>query len=178
MKQVTKDHIVGNSDAQSNLRDDSPMSNCASASDAFFVDGMQLSFHMPLIVVAATDGCYDYVETPAQFEYILLSTMARAECEQTWKLLLISEFQKIAGDDCTMALAGFGWSSFIQMQNAYAHRLKYLEEMLKPLDALNRKIHELEQYKIEKTTCINNIWTEYKKSYEVHHLNKNQRWPT
>jgi hypothetical protein len=61
------------------------MTNIVSASAPFELNALQLDVAMPAIFLAATDGCFSYLDTPADFEYLLLKSLHSAQAEQDWQ---------------------------------------------------------------------------------------------
>ncbi|WP_405858645.1 serine/threonine protein phosphatase [Streptomyces sp. NBC_00090] len=119
---LTRDH-TRESDALELLRTDPPMTNVICA-DREFTIGAQFiaSFELPCILVVATDGYFGYVHTPADFEYLLLSTLGQANNEYEWADLLRREVQAYTGDDASLALLALGHHDFAQLRALYEQR--------------------------------------------------------
>lgn len=119
---LTRDH-TRESDALELLRTDPPMTNVICA-DREFTIGAQFiaSFALPCVLVVATDGYFGYVHTPADFEYLLLSTLRRANNEYEWADLLRREVQAYTGDDASLALLALGHHDFAHLRVLYEQR--------------------------------------------------------
>jgi serine/threonine protein phosphatase PrpC len=168
--QITGDHLKSSGDAKANLADDSPMSNLASAKEAFFIEEKTLSTKSPFIIFAASDGCFGYFEdTPIQFEELLLRSLCTSRNMDAWKDALCSELKTISGDDCSMALIAFGWRTFEEMRGAFSPRYEYIKEILRPIKEAREEIHKLNRKLISlnehKEKLISSTWEAYKKNY-------------
>ncbi|MEU9097821.1 serine/threonine protein phosphatase [Streptomyces sp. NPDC048361] len=127
---LTRDH-TRESDALELLRSDPPMTNLVCADRAFVVDAQRLApFPLPLVLVAATDGFFGYVNTPGDFEAVLLETLQRAADEQEWADLVCREVRGYTADDASLALVALGHQSFAALRDLYAPRLVELRDRL------------------------------------------------
>lgn len=123
---LTRDHTQ-ESDALELLRTDPPMTNLASADRAFEVGSQRLSsYALPCVLVTATDGYFGYVHTPADFEYLLLSTLHDAQDANEWADLLRRGVQSYTADDASLALLALGYHSFAELRERFAARLGHL----------------------------------------------------
>lgn len=141
--QLTKDHLRESADAQQNLRLDSPMSNCISASDPFSIDSRIVELDNRAILLTATDGCFGYVASPAMFEFILLKTLHEARDVDDWRSRLMQEIGSIAADDASMALIAVGWESLQAMQHDFSSRRSYIDHLVGPIRQAQRRESEL-----------------------------------
>ncbi|MER5206253.1 serine/threonine protein phosphatase [Streptomyces sp. NPDC002825] len=127
---LTRDH-TRESDALELLRTDPPMTNVVCADREFTVDTHDLAaFPLPCVLVAATDGYFGYVDTPADFEHLLLSTLGKASNESEWADLLRREVQGYTGDDASLALVALGHTDFRALRDAFERRYRELAELL------------------------------------------------
>ncbi|MFD3334517.1 serine/threonine protein phosphatase [Streptomyces sp. NPDC058700] len=125
---LTRDH-TRESDALELLRSDPPMTNMICADREFTIDTQYIaSFDLPCVLVAATDGYFGYVHTPADFEYLLLRTLREAGSEYEWADLLRREVQAYTADDASLALLAIGHRDFAQLRRAYERRFDALIE--------------------------------------------------
>ncbi|MFC7932301.1 serine/threonine protein phosphatase [Streptomyces cinereoruber] len=125
---LTRDH-TRESDALELLRTDPPMTNVVCADREFTIDTQHLaSFALPCVLVAATDGYFGYVHTPADFEYLLLSTLREAHNEYEWADLLRREVQAYTGDDASLALLALGHKDFAHLRSFYEQRFADLTD--------------------------------------------------
>ncbi|MFC9605930.1 serine/threonine protein phosphatase [Streptomyces niveus] len=125
---LTRDHTL-ESDALELLRTDPPMTNLACADRPFEVGSQRLSsYALPCVLVTATDGFFGYVHTPADFEYLLLSTLRDAQDANEWADLLRRRVQSYTADDASLALLALGYHSFAELREHFAVRLSYLTD--------------------------------------------------
>lgn len=123
LAQISIDDIQGE-DAMSNLTRDGALTNVVSSDNKFVLHSRELRLKEPCIVMSATDGCFGYVSSPMEFEKMILETLMRAGNVEEWKEFLAHEISERAGDDQTIALAAFGFSSFEDMKKFYCERCK------------------------------------------------------
>ncbi|MFD7061800.1 PP2C family protein-serine/threonine phosphatase [Streptomyces sp. NPDC059906] len=109
-------------DALDQLRQDPPMTNVICADRDFTLSAHRGEFREPCVLLAATDGFFGYVHTPAQFECVLLETLGRARDAGEWADLLRRAIQPATGDDASLSLAALGFADFGQLRQAFAER--------------------------------------------------------
>lgn len=91
----------------------------------------------PFLVFAATDGCFGYVSTPMEFEGILLNTLLNSASPAQWEAKLAEMIGVSSGDDHTLSLAAFGYSSFAALQQSLSARYGFiLKNYLEPVSKL------------------------------------------
>lgn len=119
---------------------DQPMTNMVSADREFTVNELKLtSCRMPTVLICATDGFFGYLETPAHAEYLLLRTLAEAEDPWAWGRLLARTVRSYTKDDASVAIAALDFEDFASLKNAFATRLRQLEELhWRPFDGLEQ----------------------------------------
>ncbi|MBR3943146.1 MAG: protein phosphatase 2C domain-containing protein [Clostridia bacterium] len=115
---------IDSKDAYDNLSGDGALTNVISASAQYVLNHKQFLLQSPCILFSATDGCFAYVKTPMEFEYIILETMLRSDNIEQWKQNLNGRILDFAGDDHTLCLAAFGFNDFMDMKRAFAERAK------------------------------------------------------
>lgn len=125
LAQISTDD-TGGGDAMSNLLRDGALTNVIAADGRFALHCSGMRIESAGILIAATDGCFGYVPSPMEFEYILLSTLLGARNINEWKYLLQQEFAGRSGDDQTIAVEAVGFDSFQSMQGCYAGRFEYI----------------------------------------------------
>lgn len=126
--QITRDDISGGGDAMENLREDARLSNYISGNGNFSVNKRYAEITEPCIFLCATDGCFGYLPSPMEFEYLLCKTMCESESVSEWKNRLKSEMEKISGDDFSLAVCIFGYDDFRKIKKTFKSRRKYLEK--------------------------------------------------
>jgi hypothetical protein len=150
-------------DALAALVDDPPMSNVISASGAFSVNARRRTFTGPLVVLAATDGCFGYVATPAHFELLVLRSLAASEDPTSWMTALLADTQAITSDDASFAAVAIGFADHGSLRDAFAPRLAQLEaDHWAPFEAIDHTDHgQLSAFRQQS-------WSSYRSSYEEH----------
>ena len=143
---VTKDDQQYEADEFESLKTDSPMSNCISASGNFTINLNKKLRSKTNILIAATDGCFGYFQTPMHFELMLLKTLSTSSSLSLWQSNMEAEIKKVTQDDATLAMVATGWGSFKEIKSAFANRLKEIEtKYIKVLDTENERIISLKK---------------------------------
>lgn len=109
-------------DALDALVNDAPMSNMVCADRPFSIHERTVSVPGPVVLLAATDGCFGYVATPAHFEHLILEALRRADGVAGWADQLLADVRRVAADDASLALLAVGWGSFRELQADFAAR--------------------------------------------------------
>lgn len=181
--QLTVDDLQTPGDAFANLTNDSPMSNFASASRTFRLNYRAGEVAMPCILLAATDGCFDYLPTPMHWEYLLLYTLVRANTTAEWRRELEQRLTEVAGDDVSLVLVGMGFNSFGELKLALAGRFAAMKrDYMMPLHAAPAEIKGrgdgpqsqasslasdgLQEARRQERALGHALWAEYKPGYE------------
>lgn len=125
LAQLTKDDVNGE-DALSNLFGDGTLTNVVSASGNYELHQQDITFEYPCTVFAATDGCFGYIPTPMQFEYIMLLSLKEADCFEQWKENIQNNLKPISGDDYTICLSSWGFKTFDILKSYYASRTDFM----------------------------------------------------
>lgn len=173
LQQLTPDELKSEGDALQNLHDDSPVSNCINADSHFHILRGAKEYPMPVTLLVATDGCFNYFPTPFHFEHaIIASLMDSSMTEEGWKEGLNSRLGRVAADDFSMALVSLGWPHFERMKAGYEDRnqeiVRNYVEPSNRLDEAVRNLHEQHESKIEERKRLQQrLWTEYRKDYEA-----------
>ena len=142
-------------DPMDNIYEDGVLRNVFCSDRKFCVHCKTVRVKPPFLVLSATDGCFGYVSTPMEFEGIVISTLLSAKSPAQWEQRLAETVGSYAGDDHTMCLASFGYSSFTalqqQMTGRYAHVFqKYLNPVSKlPMDDRRSRYALWEQYRAD-----------------------------
>lgn len=144
-------------DAMENLYIGGKMTNVVHLSmndeKGFQIHHSQLRLTKSGLLFAATDGCFDYLTSPMEFEYLLLETLRRSKSVNEWEQYLKAEIGRIAQDDSSMTAVAFGYGNFLKLKNSFAHRTQYLYDYY--ISGLNDKEKE------EKTQ----LWCQYRRGY-------------
>lgn len=170
LMQLTKDHLSSPLDALENLSQDSPLSNCASADQAFFVESVPLVCGLPLIAIAATDGAFGYVKTPLLFEHLLLSTLCGSKSMSEWSRLLGERLSEITADDISMAIATVGVRSFNDLKKYFRMRAEFVAveagRLEEAQDRSNRATAAAERLRANVEDLVRSSWADYRGDYE------------
>ena len=155
LMQISKDDVE-DEDALSNLTSDGALSNVISSDGEYVIHYKRLNLRQdPIIVLVSTDGCFGYVPTPMEFEYVLLNNIVNSKSPKAEKEKLEAAIKEYAGDDHTMALASFNFGDFKTLKKAFLPRYKMLKkDYIEPLK--NERSDELTE----------KLWQKYKKYYE------------
>ncbi|MCW2935650.1 MAG: serine/threonine protein phosphatase [Actinomycetia bacterium] len=152
------------SDALILLGNDQPMTNLVCADRPFIVNEFLKASprHLPVLLVCATDGFYNYVPTPAHFEFLLLNTMYEAASLADWTRILADRVQEYTSDDASLVIAVPGYRSYIAMRARYLDRLRTLSrDYIQPF----RQVHEFGDGPAIAATKADQ-WARYRKGYE------------
>lgn len=152
--QVTEDDVDGE-DAMSNLTNDGVITNMISASSNFVLHNRRLEPEMPCIIINATDGCFNYLQSPMHFEFLLLDSLLNADSIAQWEKNLEHNLRAVSGDDHDLTMALFGYEEFESLHEEYKNRMAYIEEMY--IAPWNKVGSEIQQQ----------LWLQYKKEQEV-----------
>lgn len=131
LQQLTQDDIEVEKDAFELLREDSKMAQYLSAD---MPSGWEINFRrknveLPGLVIACTDGAFHYLETPWQFEILLLESLLTSASVEEWRALLNNQYQKIKRDDTSIVIASIGFdNNFEVTKGAYQERLAFLQD--------------------------------------------------
>lgn len=127
LHQLSADDLDGE-DAMSNLYNDGVMTNVVNASVPFSLHQKGFRLNEPGILLAATDGCFGYLQSPMEFEHLLVDSLVSVQNIQGWKKELNDRIRSVAGDDYTLTVAGIGYGSFSEMQKSLYARHQVLEQ--------------------------------------------------
>lgn len=114
-------------DALEALVNDAPLSNMVCADRPFEVHERSITSDGPLVILAATDGCFGYLATPAHFELLLLQSLQRSADVDEWSRRLLASVKAVAADDASLGMLALGWGSFADLRSAFATRAHDLE---------------------------------------------------
>jgi serine/threonine protein phosphatase PrpC len=170
--QLSTDDLRDSGDAMANLHHDSVVSNAVSADTDFQVSYRRAELQAPFLVVAATDGCFGYLQTPMHFEHLVLKALPGARSAEAWSRAVQAEIAAVTGDDAAMSVMGVG-ADLEGFQSILAPRLAEIEEtIIDPLDRLSMAVQDAElaldaarQRHRDETAAL---WGWYQPDYERH----------
>lgn len=153
LMQLTEDDL-GNVDAMENLTADAVLTNVITTSKDFEIHEKRLTVPTPCILFAATDGCFGYLSTPMEFEYMLLECLLTSRNVLEWEDRLKSTLIRLSGDDFSFTGLSVGFGSFEGIQQAFRPRAEHLNAAY---------IANLQHATLEEKT---RLWHLYKGKYE------------
>ena len=172
LAQLTEDDL-GDIDAMENLRADGILTNVCSLSKDFEIHTGRVSLDKPAIVFAATDGCFGYLSTPMEFEFMLLRTLMNSDCVSAdhagvsssyledqateprtgWMECLREQIEEVAGDDYSISGYAINFGGWQDMRKTLIPRAN---------EMFNHYIEGLDKKSYEEKLAL---WEEYKGSY-------------
>ena len=169
-RQLMTDDLRDPSDALTNLRRDSVVSNAMSADTEFHVSYRQVKLEAPFLLVCATDGCFGYLPTPMHFEHLVLSPLTSARTVTGWSDAIQHGISAVTGDDAAMAVVAVG-ADLAALRSLYAPRVAQLEDQFTgPLDDLSRSLQraedELQLLRQRQLDETQQLWEVYRPGYE------------
>jgi serine/threonine protein phosphatase PrpC len=169
LHQLTVDDIRDHGDAMANLHEDSVVSNAMSADTPFVVNHRQVQLDEPVVLIAATDGCFGYLPSPMHFEHLLLAGLHDAQTATQWSDAVRRAIVAVAGDDASMVVAVVG-ADLDALKALTADRLRVLrQQCIEPLDAAavetDRLAAELEHARQRQAQLSAELWTAYRPDY-------------
>lgn len=125
-------------DPLENLYEDGVLKNVLCMDRPVRLHCVDYSAELPFMVFAATDGCFNYVSTPMEFEAMILSSLQQSSSVDQWEKNLAAKFGAVAGDDYTLCMAAYGYESFEALRRDMAERWDELDRVyLEPLSRLS-----------------------------------------
>lgn len=152
LMQLTDDDING-LDAMENLTADGGLTNVISASSKIRLHSKQIEIKKPCLLFAATDGCFGYLTTPMEFEFLLVDTLLHSKSISEWENNLQSFLQDVAGDDFSLCGCSLGYGTLDNLQNQFKQRRSFL---------LSEYIEGIDSKSIEEKTLL---WKDYSENY-------------
>ncbi len=154
LMQLTEDDL-GNVDAMDNLTTDAVLTNVITTSKDFEIHQKRVSVKSPCILFAATDGCFGYLSTPMEFEYLLINTLLEAQSVVDWENKLKANLIQLSGDDFSFTGLSIGFGSFQAMQISFRPRTDHLRAAY---------ISKIKDATLDEKR---DLWREYKSHYEL-----------
>lgn len=136
LHQCTNDHLMSKLDPMQNIEKDSALSNMIQADHHFFLEHTFVTVQQPCVFLVASDGAFSYFLSPMEFEFALLDSLQKSKTMNQWRQLLTDILAGIAGDDFSLVMALFGYTTFNDLKRALNKRHSMLlEQCIKPIDA-------------------------------------------
>ena len=152
LAQVTEDDSE-ESDAFDNLSNDGELTNLLSSDGNYTLHYKRLLLTEPTVLFAATDGCFGYIPSPMEFEYLLCRSIRETETVNELRTRLREEFQRTAGDDFALSFMSFLAGSYRGIRQQAAQRVRVLEKDY--IEILTRDRNAAPQ-----------LWQAYRREYE------------
>ena len=142
-------------DAFENLTSDSPMTNVIAADGNYRLNTSSIRLNGPSLIFACTDGCFGYMHSPMDFEYVLLESIVDSKDPEELRSKLVKRFDEFAGDDYAMALMSLSFGTFEATRRAFSQRLQYI-----------KKNYIIDYEQDDHYDRLKGLWQEYKINYE------------
>lgn len=155
LAQLTQDDTT-TPDPMDSIYEDGILRNVLCADKAPKLRRNSVAVKGPFLVFAATDGCFGYFSTPMEFEGVLLGTLEQAKSIAEWENSIREEILRVAGDDCTLSMAAYGFCSFGELKREVSARFRHLR------DTYLRRIIRLP---LEDRAARQELWTRYSPNY-------------
>jgi hypothetical protein len=148
---------------------DPQMSNYVNADTDFVFNSARFRFSLPAVLLVATDGCFQYVETPAHFEELLLNSLALAGSAEEWSTVLNQTIEALTGDDASMSLQAVGWTSFESLKLAFEVRRCHLAEVMRTSEStpVQGELFEPANHNFARRRRREQLWQAYKNGYSA-----------
>jgi hypothetical protein len=171
LQQLSDDDLRSAGDAMVNLTQDSPLSNLISASADFVLHTRTVATAVdPVVILAATDGCFGYLDTPIHFEYLLLECLDQASNLNQWSQNIETAIRAVTGDDATLSMVVVSAMGFGHVRQRFAGRLAELADQLRRLDQAKYERQLLQNRLAECDQSVENLrqslWGRYRDGYE------------
>jgi len=154
LAQLSKDDL-NVEDALENLTSDGAMTNVLSADGNYNINCKTIKLTKPAIIFAATDGCFGYIPSPMEFEFIILNSLVNAKTPEEFRGELYRQFSAYAGDDFAFGMMSFKYGNYENTRKAFAQRLQSVKK-----EFIDHLQGETEYEEIQK------LWGMYKPGYE------------
>lgn len=148
---------------------DQPMTNLVSASGEFRIHrNGPIPLDRPSVLVCATDGFFNYVETPALFEFALLNEMQGVATAEEWARKLVLWVRERAADDASLALVALGFPDFAGLRQVFHERYQELyRRHWAPMNRFRRSAPDLpaQERREGLVEARRESWDEYRHGY-------------
>jgi len=124
---LTRDHKEHYEPAPENHIFDVPMSNYICEVTPNRLEAITFVLEGPALIFVCTDGVYEMGPTAAALETFLLRTLATSSSMGEFCMALKTQFERSAGDDCSIAFNFLGVDSFEQAKAMLLARPECLE---------------------------------------------------
>lgn len=143
-------------DALENIYTEGSLTNVLSSDGKFEIHHKTINIRKPTIILVATDGCFGYISSPMEFEYLFLKTLTESKNPEQFKKELRKLLADYAGDDLALGMMSFFYGDYKSTKAAYVNRVNFLE----------RKYMNIIKENNFDENVIRKLWHEYKPLYE------------
>lgn len=130
LSQITEDD-VDSEDAYYNLFDDSMMNNRIQGNldkEKFKLNCTEVKLKSKGIVICATDGCYDYFNSPMVFEFFILTILLTSDNFSDAEKKFSEILDEKSGDDYSLTAVFYGFSDYIEIKEFIQSRFEFLNQ--------------------------------------------------
>lgn len=149
--------------AAESMNSSSSMNNCISVGNPFHINYALFEMNEPGLVFCCTDGCFDYIPSPLNLEWLLLKTildcMPACEDSRLGDTLAASIRDSVypdnrLGDDTTMAGICFQIGSYALMKKLYQPRMTHFNDTAIQMNQYINKLNVVqEERETAQRTC-------------------------
>lgn len=154
LQQLTVDDLEINKDAFQMIREDPRMSQYLTADMPSDWSMHFVSAHVDEAgcILVCTDGCFQYLPAPWDFERLLLDKLLISKNPEHWESLLAGEYEQIKQDDVSLSLFAHGFNDFEELSQRFSSRLESLQST----------------FYGEQASCCSpgELWETYRQNYE------------
>ncbi len=154
LAQLTIDD-VDNTDAMDNLKNDGALNNLLSADGKYKINYKKVYIDKPVTLFVATDGCFGYIASPMEFEYLILKNIIESRTPELLCNNLKMDIAEYTGDDFALGAVSMFYGDYKNMQQELLGRMRFIEtQYIKPL---------CDNHSDENAYAL---WRKYKPNYE------------
>jgi serine/threonine protein phosphatase PrpC len=158
---LTRDDAAGYPDALQHLHDGAPMTQVICADHPWTLRHNALALEPDVLLICGSDGCFDYLRHPAEWEWMLLDTLMRSSSAEEWQKLLHDALTAIASDDVSLLLAAPDGAPMEALKQRFASRHIWLQNHVLPV---LEQLPSLEQ--AAASVLKAELWATYRTEYE------------
>jgi serine/threonine protein phosphatase PrpC len=155
LQQLTNDDLKEPKDAYELIYNDPPMSQylAASMEPGWKIHWNSFEWEEKGLLIVCTDGCFQYLKSPWEFEILLLDSLAKSSNCDKWKELLMSSYESNKQDDVSLLISPVGFDDklcFTVLKSLYSRRLEFLKR----------------EYIQQDSATPQQLWEKYRLQYE------------
>ena len=174
---LTTDHVAGESDAYHSIKKDTILENCFSTDNSYEISESEFSSQFPCLIMACTDGVFNYFRNPWEFEIALIQDLCENETLDSFSSCFLNRISEISQDDATAAFSLYGDPELLK--KSLRNRLANLRDQITSLDSSYDKIDKKKQDIASARDELVNLksdlleqematWESYRSNFEKH----------